>query len=288
MRFGLDQLQELFDRLPDPVFVKDSGRRYVFVNQPCCTLFGAHRKDIVGKTDGELSPQDTPDSHRRSDESALNGTQEKYEVMAAGPGVEPRTLSITKTLFEDPAGNRFILGITRDITELRALEKSLRRSQERVRGLAISDGLTRLYNRRGFLLMAEQQLRLARRNDSQLVLIYARLDGLHGIESGHGNKEGDRAIQAVAGVLKRSFRDSDLVCRLEGGAFAILAIDTSLAEAEACLRNLQTSLDEYNQRNADHPLELSTGIVPNYPKKIGSMADWLEAADRLMRRGPKD
>ena len=82
--------------------------------------------------------------------------------------------------------------------------------------LSYNDELTGLLNRRGFLSMAQQQLKIAQREDWQLVLLFADLDSLKNINDNFGHTEGDRALKNVAAVLKKTFRTSDLLARLGG------------------------------------------------------------------------
>ncbi|MBK8230775.1 MAG: diguanylate cyclase [Candidatus Eisenbacteria bacterium] len=90
------------------------------------------------------------------------------------------------------------------------------RTEEELRSLSLVDALTGLYNRRGFFTLAEQQLKLARRIDGQLQLVFADLDDLKLINDRLGHDEGDRALMDVAAILRTTFRESDTIARLGG------------------------------------------------------------------------
>ena len=90
------------------------------------------------------------------------------------------------------------------------------KAEAEVRQLSLTDELTGLYNRRGFFLLAEQQLKIARRTQTPCCVLFADLDGLKKINDTIGHELGDRAIVDAAQILKETFRDADIVARLGG------------------------------------------------------------------------
>ncbi|MDA0989661.1 MAG: GGDEF domain-containing response regulator [Verrucomicrobia bacterium] len=138
-----------------------------------------------------------------------------------------------------------------------AIERS--RMLGRLRSMAITDELTGVYNRRGFETLADQHLRLARRNKKSFSLFFADVDGLKAINDRHGHGEGDFAIRETAELLTRNFRESDIVARMGGDEFVILAIDCSPAGADALLQRVQDSLNAINAGQT-HPYALSVSI----------------------------
>jgi diguanylate cyclase (GGDEF)-like protein len=110
----------------------------------------------------------------------------------------------------------YLSSILRDVTERKQAEATLR-------AFALVDELTGLYNRRGFLALAEREWEAARAGGQGAVLVYLDLDGFKAINDTYGHAEGDRALAAVAGVLRRTFRDADVVGRLGGDEFVAFA-----------------------------------------------------------------
>jgi diguanylate cyclase (GGDEF)-like protein/PAS domain S-box-containing protein len=128
-------------------------------------------------------------------------------------------------------------------------------ANEQLRQLSLFDELTGLYNRRGFLLLAEEQLSLARRaGRNDLMLFYADLDGLKHINDRLGHSAGDEAIVTVARTLNKTFRLSDIKARLGGDEFIVLAVEAEESKAQALLARLREGLAENNQA-------LSVGVV---------------------------
>ncbi len=137
----------------------------------------------------------------------------------------------------------------------------LEAASEEVRRLSITDELTHLKNRRGFMLMAEQELKLARRGDVSCALIYLDLDGLKAVNDLLGHETGDRMIADFAGLLRRVFRESDIIGRLGGDEFCVLAVNHPDAP-EAMVARLREALERFNgQMGKNYRLSTSVGCV---------------------------
>ncbi|WP_347279983.1 diguanylate cyclase [Leptolyngbya sp. FACHB-60] len=164
-----------------------------------------------------------------------------------------------------------------------ALEIQERRSaEEAVRLLSLTDELTGLHNRRGFFLLAEQQLKLSTRLKTAFSVLFIDLDGLKQINDLQGHETGDVALWAAANVLKRTFRESDLVARLGGDEFAVLAPGNP-EEWDRLQHRLQDGIDQFNQRQeAPFQLSMSVGSYTYETGETRSLEDILALADQQM------
>ena len=135
--------------------------------------------------------------------------------------------------------------------ELRLASLLLKQANEELESLSLRDDLTGLYNRRGFFLHAEQQLKLYRERKvgKGLWLMVADMDGLKKINDTHGHLEGSAAIKKVGQILIKSFRDSDIIARPAGDEFIVLAINATDDIAGLISARLRTNLDDYNSRS---------------------------------------
>lgn len=157
------------------------------------------------------------------------------------------------------------------------------KAEEEVLTLSITDQLTGLHNRRGFLSLSEQQLRLSDRTKNRLLLFFADLDGMKSINDTLGHKEGDNALIEVAMVLKETFRSSDVIARMGGDEFAVLAIDTTEVNSEFFTGRLQDLIDRRNnQENRKYRLSVSVGCSFYDPENPGSIDGLIGKADQLM------
>src|SRR5438093_250407 len=151
--------------------------------------------------------------------------------------------------------------------------------------LALVDDLTGLYNRRGFLTLATRDLRLARRGDETLLVAFADLDDLKGVNDTTGHAEGDRALCDTAALLRQTFRDSDLVARIGGDEYAVLVRNAVPESAGVLAERLTRQLRDFNRRAArPYQLSISLGFAAHKASTLGSVAGLLDRADRALYR----
>jgi len=173
----------------------------------------------------------------------------------------------------------------------RALWRSLRYAMVRQRvqlellNLSMLDDLTGLYNRRGFLTLAEHHALLAYRTGRPFLLAFVDLDGMKQINDKYGHQEGNRALVEAAEVLRDSVRHSDILARLGGDEFASLMLEAGQDTIPTVVRRVQQKLDSCNamlERRYD--LCLSIGIVPGNMTHLPDIEQLLSEADTLMYR----
>ena len=152
-----------------------------------------------------------------------------------------------------------------------------------LRYLALTDDLTCLYNRRGFFAAATQQLKLAQRNGQSLLLLFCDVDNLKKINDTYGHQEGDMALIRTADALEQSFRGSDILCRVGGDEFLVLALETSRQTPEVFLRRLDQNLKKKsNATELRYELSLSVGVARFDPKRAVTLGELILQADKAM------
>ena len=191
--------------------------------------------------------------------------------------------SVTARAHCGPDGRiEWIDGAIEDVTERTRMEEALR-------VLSLRDELTGLYNRRGFLTLAEQQLKVADRVKKGMLLIFADLDGMKQINDTLGHPEGDRALIDVGYVLKKTFRESDIIARFGGDEFVVLSLETPESSADVLTDRLTEHMTYHNKyENRPYKLSVSTGIARYDPENPLSLHDLLIKADRMMYENKKD
>lgn len=157
------------------------------------------------------------------------------------------------------------------------------RMQMALRSLAHVDELTGLHNRRGFFTLAKQHLKVARRTKRALWLIFVDLDGFKGINDRFGHQEGDLALIETSEILRRTFRDSDVIARLGGDEFTVLAIHASEDSAQMMTARLEDNLRAVNKGSGRrYELGFSVGVARFDPAVMGSIEDLLAKADEAL------
>lgn len=123
-------LSNIINNIGDPVFVKDENSLLIIVNDAFCKLFGLSRKDIIGKTLAEdVSEEERANFLQIDKEVILTGIENITEEFLTVRGGEKLTISTRKTRYIDVEGNKFIIGVIRDITEVKKAQIALIESQ---------------------------------------------------------------------------------------------------------------------------------------------------------------
>ncbi len=155
--------------------------------------------------------------------------------------------------------------------------------QDRLRAMSMSDEMTGLHNRRGFLMLAEQHARVAQREGVSFAVVFLDVNGLKTINDTLGHDAGDQSIRSAAKVLRATLRDSDILSHLGGDEFVVLLVNTDPATHDAIAARLRQGLIAHNAGEvpAQH-LSLSIGISFFDPGRPLPIAELMVEADRLM------
>lgn len=271
----------LFEAAQSAIFLIREDQ-FIDCNSHTLKIFGCKREQIIGKRPFDLSPPKQPDG-RDSKEKA----REKLKAALEGEAqlIEWKHLRLDGTPFDaevslnrtEIGGEFFVQAIVRDITDEKMAEEALK-------AMSLVDDLTGLYNRRGFLTLAGQEIKAAKRTRQKTYLIFVDLDGMKGINDTFGHLEGDQALIHTAGILKGSFREPDILARIGGDEFVILAREGVLKTGPRLLMDrVLNNLNQHNEKNqAAYHLSLSMGTVAYDPDHPISLETLLAQADSLM------
>ena len=203
-------------------------------------------------------------------------------------GNDNQKLSVQATLegAQDSLSKNDITGYLLNRSMRYAIGRQKHLWQERT--LSASDELTGLCNRRGFLMRAEEQLKISDRSGQPLFLVFADVDGLKAINDTIGHHSGDIAIMETACVLREAFRESDILGRLSGDEFVALLTSVDDVKEEYLIKRFQETLDEHNRYPArSFQLSVSIGVASYNPHSPCSIGDLLAKADLLMYKKKK-
>ena len=124
-------LEMIINSFTDPLFVKDRRHRYVLINAAESNFTGRKYEEMIGKTCYDFFPKEQADIFWKTDEEVFATGRENVNEESAtnGQGIV-RTMITKKTLYVDRAGNEFLVGISRDITERKKIEEQLKRAHD--------------------------------------------------------------------------------------------------------------------------------------------------------------
>jgi diguanylate cyclase (GGDEF)-like protein len=158
------------------------------------------------------------------------------------------------------------------------------RKHSESKALAMTDPLTGLYNRRGFLMVADPNWQTAQRNNVFLLLFHFDIETFRKITGSLGYKEGDRALQLVGDVLRECFRNTDILARVGGDEFAVLC-SANADSRDTILERFHAALARHNQEDA-RGMDLSVSVeelVCDDSVRGLSMGELLHRADFQQR-----
>ncbi|HEY8587375.1 MAG TPA: GGDEF domain-containing protein [Rhodanobacter sp.] len=149
-------------------------------------------------------------------------------------------------------------------------------------GLATTDELTGLLNRRGFLRVAEAELRRAQVAQHPITLIYVDVDGLKALNDEAGHQAGDALLVETAALLRAAFRPTDVLARLGGDEFVVLT--NTFHGTGAIIRHRIARLSQALHRSGaqSREISLSAGVVLATPSSVPALDELLDRADQAM------
>lgn len=194
-------------------------------------------------------------------------------------------MEINARLVRDPTtgGGREVVLIMRNITERKLQE-------ERLAGLALTDGLTGLWNRRAFDEALEREWKRTTREGSQISLLLLDLDHFKEFNDQYGHQVGDDCLRAVATALFGAVRATDTVARYGGEEIAIILPSTDAAGAAEAAERVRASVESLRLTHLGNPegsgwMTASIGAATALARYGGTMsmpAGLLQAADNAL------
>jgi diguanylate cyclase (GGDEF)-like protein len=164
--------------------------------------------------------------------------------------------------------------------------ESQQQLQEELNAIAFRDPLTGLYSRRVLMDSLERELQSARRHGHEMSLLMIDLDRFKAINDEHGHDAGDEALCAVARVLEKCGRGSDLPARLGGEEFVVILPFNGPEEALATAERVREMISCDIPRPEGGPLTASIGVVTFHPEtpESGTLTgmELLARADRAL------
>jgi diguanylate cyclase (GGDEF)-like protein/PAS domain S-box-containing protein len=277
------QLEQLFESAPEAIVLLDADDCVVRVNPEFTRLFGYEADEALGKAINDLIvPPAQAVEARAISRRVAEGETLSMDTVRSRKGGEPVDVSILATPIRI-AGDRIgVFGIYRDISvRKRAVAQIIAQAKE-LRALSLTDELTGLYNRRGFFTLAEQELKLARDTGNRMVLLFLDVNGMKEINDTAGHAAGDRTLQLVADALRVSFRESDVLARMGGDEFAVLAWTGDGGSAAGMQSRLRDSLRVRPGTFGDTTISVSIGAAVWNPATERTLHALLADADRRM------
>ncbi|HSL68747.1 MAG TPA: diguanylate cyclase [Longimicrobiales bacterium] len=279
LRASEERHRFLTEHSTDMITVQSPDALYLYVSPACQALLGYDGDELIAKSAYDLVHRDDLAKVLEAHEDVLSRPHMAtvdYRIRRKDRRYVWFESTSQVVVRSDPSLPKEIISVSRDITERKL-------NEERLRELAILDDLTGLYNRRGFLTIANQQLKAARRAQRNALVLFADLNNLKQINDTLGHKDGDQALIDAAHIFNRTFRESDVIARVGGDEFAILAIESDSAHLDSIRARIDSALQLANSDRArSFELSISIGAAAYDPARNDTVEELLAWADRAM------
>ena len=261
-----------------PIVVTGLDSTIQYVNAEFCRLTGYSSSELVGEKPSLLKSGNTPDSvYQDMWQTLIKGEPWHGELINKRKNGDVYTELIFISPLNNDSGEAVgYIGIWVDISWQKVKE-------EEMRILSVTDPLTGLFNRRGFVTHAVQAMKVAHREQTPFQLLMMDVDGLKKINDQYGHEAGDAIIIRTAQVLRGSFRDCDILARLGGDEFAAILLKAGPADLPIIEARLikKTAADNAEHTKA-YGVSMSLGAAAFDPQKTVFLEQLMQEADQQL------
>ena len=261
-------LNSVVETIPGFFFVKDREGRHIVVNSNAAVFFGKPINEVIGKTDADLLPVDVAmDIMRKDQETMTQGITQRFEVVLSVEGIDHTYLTVKTPLRDAEGAIVGVVGLAQDISDRKAMEVSLRQSEQRFRDVTEAAGeyIWELSAEGQYTFVTERVKAVKGYNPEEMlghspvefmpqadgaraeaVIQAARIDkSAFYLEHRNLLPSGDVVWEAVSGVP--ILDDQGDIIGFRGTGLSISerkAVETALAESEAKFRQLVEDADD--------------------------------------------
>ena len=284
LRQSHQEFASLFKSSPEALVYLDENGNIININPRFTELFGYTLDEVKGKNinDGMIHPPDRIEEGKNLDKTALSKGYFNYETVRKKKDGTCFPVSVSGSDIIIGGKIKGIIGTYIDITKRKKMEEELQK-------LAHYDILTNCCTRGYGLALLEQQIKIANRKKTPILLLYLDVDNFKDINDTYGHAEGDMVLKEVAALFKSTLRETDIICRLGGDEFLLIFPDSSLDNAPLIEERINKRLKELNENlNKPYRISFSTGLSAYDPANPLSIEKLIKIADEGMYKEKKE
>ncbi len=277
---GPEDYRAIYNYSLDGVLFTAPDGRILAANPAACEILDRSEQEICELGRQRLMDPDDDRSQMMLAERERTGRVRGIARMIRGDGAKIE-VEISARIFRDASGQERACTLIRDVTERIRMERELGEMSERLRRLVMTDDLTGLHNRRGFLAVAAKVLEIAARQATTVAMLFVDIDDMKAINDRDGHDSGDAAIRAVADALRSELRSADTVARIGGDEFAAVGLGLHDAELRTVEERIRRRL-RLARSGAEPGLGVSIGWTVHPGAAALTVEQLMADADRAM------
>jgi len=232
--------------------------------------------DIILPAMGGLELTKTIRQNKDSDVIVMTGYSDDYSYE------EAINIGASDFVIKPVRLEELLLRLKRVLKE-RELTKERVRMMEKLQRLAVTDGLTKLYNSRSFYSQLETEVDRYNRYKHPLALLLLDLDHFKEYNDNYGHLEGDKVLVRFSQIIKSCLRTNDSAYRYGGEEFTVILPETAGAEARTVAQRIRAALEaeRFSPENGkDVRITISIGVTEYHPQE--ELSTFIQRADKAM------
>lgn len=248
------------------------------VSEAFATISGFEKEELLGKNHNIIRHPDMPDELFKNLWSTITKGdiwrgEVKNRTKSGGYYWVDVVITPTFSLYGKIIG---YTAIRHDISNKKKIEE-----------IAITDGLTQIFNRRHFDSIFPQKIKEAHRDKKNIVFVLIDIDHFKQFNDTYGHQEGDYALISIASALKSILkRPGDFVFRLGGEEFGLLFEAETAHEAEVFAVHIKNAIESLNIKHslnsASEYVTISMGMIFILPETVQTVSDLYKIADEML------
>ena len=274
-----EDLHKILEDLPVMICCFDAGYRITYINNAYCKYFGKSKEQLIGSSFLNHVPKSDHANVKKNISELTKSNPEityEHQVIAHDKSIRWQRWT-NRAIFNKNGKVKMYQCVGEDITERRIYSEKLKHS-------SLHDKLTNLYNRAYFDDQIEILALEMKRDPSQrtFAIFILDIDKLKLVNDTFGHEAGDKLIIKATNILRDSVRKVDILARIGGDEFAIIAKNCIKETAERIYKRIQRNISLYNKSRETKDPYVSISIGFALSEKTATPHKLIKKADNLM------
>ncbi|KAB3527451.1 PAS domain S-box protein [Alkaliphilus serpentinus] len=282
-----NRFRSLVNSMNDIVYTLDKDQKHTAIYGKWLDDDNLGMQNFIGKTSRDIFGEEASKIHEEANIKALNGEYVVYDWSLENNGGKKHYQTSLSPIRNSKDNIIGVVGVGRDITKQKKLEKELMEANANLKSMSLIDGLTNIPNRRAFDEGFEKEWNRSIRNSTNLALLLLDIDCFKFFNDTYGHLQGDECLKLIASTLRESIsRSGDIVARYGGEEFAIILPETSNKGAMFVAEQIRIRVEDLKIPNTASKVKpyvtVSIGVASVIASSFLKSEDLIKNADKAL------